>query len=221
MLAPMPVHERRADRGARHARQIDRKLGLELRNLRRLAGLSQRSVAHELGVHHAVVSRIETGAATTATMEMYARLFAVVGGRLSVTVHPDGQPLRDAAHLRLIDRLCGLLPATIRVRREVPLGIPKDLRAWDVLLMLADDRAAVEAETMLDDLQALDRKIALKQQDSGMAVVILLIAGTDRNRRILRAHREALRDRFPLDTREALAHLRAGRLPPQGAIIVL
>lgn len=213
--------ERRADRGARVARILHRKLGQELRDLRRQSGLSQRRIAAEIGVDHGVVSRIESGAAGVASLETYAKLFAVLGARLSLKVYPEGEPLRDEAQLRLIARLLQLLHAAIRVARGVPMGIPDDLRAWDLVLSVDDDRAAVEAETVLDDLQALERKITLKMQDSGIEVVILLVADTDRNRRILRAHREVLRARFPLDTREAMAYLRAGKLPPQSAIVIL
>ena len=189
--------------------------------MRRRAGLSQRWLGEQVGVTHSVISRIEAGSGTATTLDLYARLFAILGGRLSVQVYPEADPLRDAAHLRLIQRLLDLLHATIAVSREVPLGIPKDLRAWDLMLRAAGRRVAVEAETVLDDLQALERKIALKQQDGGVEVIILLIADTKRNRRILAAHREALRARFPLDSRAALAHLRAGRVPPASAIILL
>ena len=103
----------------------------------------------------------------------------------------------------------------------MPLGIAGDLRAWDVELAAHGDAVALEAETVLDDVQALERRVALKAQDAGVAVVLLLVADTARNRRILRAHREALRARFPLDTRAAMADLGAGRLPAVGAIIVL
>lgn len=221
MLPSMPVQERRADRGARVAILLHRRLGQELRALRRQAGLSQRRLATEVRVDHAVISRIEAGGAMATTLDVYARLFAVLGGRLSVKVYPEGDPLRDEAHLRLIQRLRALLHAAINVRTEVPLGIPGDLRAWDVELAVGVDAVALEAETVLDDAQALERRVALKAQDGGVDVVLLLVADTDRNRRILRAHREALRARFPLDTRAAMAYLRAGRLPPAGAVIVL
>src|SRR5262245_59719931 len=144
MLTPMPVNERRADRGARIAQVLHRTLGQELRTLRRESGLSQRQVAAAIGMDHAVVSRIETGVAAPATLDIYARLFAVLGGRLSVKVYPDGQPLRDEAHLRLIERLCCLLHAAIRIQREVPIGTFGDLRAWDLFLTVSAEIAAAE-----------------------------------------------------------------------------
>ena len=200
---------------------LHRRLGQELRALRRQAGLSQRRLATEVGVDHAVISRIEAGGAAATTLDLYARLFAVLGGRLSVKVYPEGDALRDEAHVRLIGRLRALLHAAIRIRTEVPLGIQGDLRAWDVELAVDGVAVALEAETVLDDVQALERRIALKAQDGGVDVVLLLVADTARNRRILRANRESLRTRFPLDTRAAMAYLRGGRLPPVGAIIVL
>lgn len=200
---------------------IHRKLGDELRALRRQAGVSQRWLAAQVGVDHSVISRVEAGTAMATTLDVYARVFAVLGAKLSVKVYPDGDPVRDEAHLRLIERLVRLLHAAIRVQREVPLGVANDLRAWDVLLSVGIRVVAVEAEMVLDDLQALERRIALKQQDGGIEVVILLVADTRRNRRILAVHREALRARFPLDTRAALAYLRAGQLPPSSAIVIL
>jgi transcriptional regulator with XRE-family HTH domain len=219
-LAPVPIHERRVDRGARIAMLLHRHLGQEIRDLRRSSGPSQRRLADELGMSHAVISRLETGESAT-TLETYARLFAVLGSRLSIKVYPEASPLRDEAHLRLMERLRSLLHGAIRVRTEVPLGLPDDLRAWDMELSIGTEAAKVEAETVLDDLQALERRIALKAQDGNTDLVLLLVADTDRNRRVLRAHRETLRARFPLDTREALGHLRAGRLPPASAIILL
>ena len=168
-----------------------------------------------------MISRIEAGSAAATTLDTYARLFAVLGGRLSAKVYPEADPLRDEAHLRLIQRLRNRLHAAIRMRTEVALGLPDDLRAWDAELAVGAQSVKVEAETVLEDIQALDRRIALKAQDGQVDVVLLLVADTDRNRRILRTHREALRGRFPMDSRAALAFLRAGRLPPVGAIIVL
>src|SRR5262245_44716838 len=108
----MPVHERRVDRGTRIAMLLHRRLGQEIRALRRGSGLSQRRLAGELGISHAVVSRLEAGTGVAA-LETYAQLFAVLGSRLSVKVYPEASPLRDEAHLRLIQRLRALLHAAI------------------------------------------------------------------------------------------------------------
>jgi hypothetical protein len=87
------------------------------------------------------------------------------------------------------------------------MGIPGDRRAWDRRL---DGQVSigVEAETGLRDLQAIERAMNLKRQDSGVTRMILLVADTSRNRRLLREHAAILRSTFPLSTREVLQALR-------------
>lgn len=79
---------------------------------------------------------------------------------------------------------------------------------------------AVEAEMRLSDVQALDRRIALKRRDGHLALVILLVADTVGNRRALTAHRKSLRASFPLDTRAVMAAIRGGRAPTASGIVV-
>jgi hypothetical protein len=73
---------------------------------------------------------------------------------------------------------------------------------------------------VLYDFQAQVRRIMLKMGDDGVEVVILLVADTHRNRRVLREFRELIRVQFPLDTREVLAALRAGRVPERSGIVI-
>ncbi|MFN8622114.1 MAG: helix-turn-helix domain-containing protein [Chloroflexota bacterium] len=213
--------ERRSDKGAATARELHRKLGADLRTTRRQAGWSQRRLGEAAGASHTTVSRIESGRADGTTIDTYARLFAVLGGRLSAKVYPDGDPVRDEAHLRTAGRFLPHVKAPIGVRSEVSLGIPNDLRAWDRVLDVPGDWVPVEIEVQLEDLQALERRVELKARDGGATRVILVVADTAHNRRVLKQHREVLRARFPLDTRAALVYLRKGRLPPVGALVVL
>ena len=83
------------------------------------------------------------------------------------------------------------------------------------------DRCKLEAETVLADIQALDRRIGLKMEDDDVDRVILLVADTRRNRDVLRSQPSLLRSRFPLDSGLILAALRAGRLPERSGILVL
>ena len=72
-------------------------------------------------------------------------------------LYPDGDPVRDAAQLGLLERFRRRLPAGARWETEVPLPIQGDRRAWDALVGLRGRRAGCEAETRLTDLQALER----------------------------------------------------------------
>lgn len=189
--------------------------------MRRIAGLSQARVGAALGCSHMTISRLEAGGSSGAPFDLYARLFAVLGGRLSVKVYPDGDALRDAPQLRRLDLLRGRLHPSLVMRTEVTLGLAGDRRAWDAEIRCVGERILVECETVLDDLQALERKIALKMQDGKVDRVILLVADTHRNRRILREHGHVLQARFPMSGRAALHALAEGRLPNLSAIIVL
>jgi hypothetical protein len=82
-------------------------------------------------------------------------------------------------------------------------------------------RCHTEAETVLGDIQAMARRVALKMEADGVDHVLLVVAATKRNRAVLREARALLRERFPLDTRAILRELRAGRCPGQGGIVLL
>ena len=135
--------------------------------------------------------------------------------------YPEGPPIRDAAHVRLLARFRAKLPATIRFTTELPLRYDRDLRAWDGEVAASNGSCKIEAETALHDLQATDRKIALKMADDRVAHVILLVSETRRNQRVLREYRELIRERYPLDTREVMGTLQGGQVPRRGGLVVL
>ena len=156
----------------------------------------------------------------TVSVRTLAVLFAVLGMRLSMRAYPEGPPVRDVAHARLLARFTAELPPTVTLRTEVPLRLDRDLRAWDGEIETPQGTCKLEAETVLHDLQATERRIALKMADDHVERVILLVADTRRNRRVLGEFRELIRARFPLDTRAVLRSLRAGELPDRGGIVL-
>jgi transcriptional regulator with XRE-family HTH domain len=212
--------ERRVDRGREQADRIARLSGAEIRMSRRGAGVSVRAAADSVGMSESMFGRIERGRLANVSVVQIATACAAVGLKFSARPYPDADPIRDAGQTRLLERLRGQLPTSATWRTEVPMPTPGDFRAWDAVCTLDRVKVAIEAEVRLTDMQALDRKIALKRRDSGIGLVILLVADTAGNRRLLAHHREALRANFPLDTRAVLAALRAG-LPPRASGIVL
>lgn len=221
MLGLVPPSERRLARGNRAAADATHRLGADLRTARLTAGLSQRALADAARTSPTKVSRLERGVSPDASIRSFAILFAILGHTLVLRAYPDGSPLRDAAHVRLIRRFVALLATSIRFVAEVPLLRPGDFRAWDGELRAGGRACKVEAETVIADVQALERRIALKMADDGVSVVILLIADTRRNRAALRDAGELLEGRFPLGTQDVLAALRAGRIPTASGIVVL
>ena len=215
----MPISERPGDRGARRGRSLRTKAVSELINARIARGLSQREIARQVRVSHTKVRGVETGRSDL-SIELAARMAAVLGLELGVSLYPDGEPVRDKAHLALLERFRTRLPATIRWRTEVPIPIAGDRRSADAVVDGPDWAALVEAETRLGDVQSLERAIAGKQRDLGIGRVILLVADTRHNRRVI-ADVPALSERFRVGTRACLAALTSGRDPGGDCLAIL
>lgn len=217
----MPSRERIVDRGTRRATGLIAELGREVRQARVEHGLSQTFVGRAVGLSGPAVSRIERGQVRAVSMLNLARLLSVVGLDLSARAYPSGPPIRDQAQITLLQRLRNEVSEPLTWRAEVPVGGPGDLRAWDVVISSESERMAVEAETRLADLQAVQRRIALKCRDSGIARVVLLMSASRANRSTLRLFEDPLRESFPVRGSEALRALRNGRLPAGSAVILL
>jgi len=211
----------RANLGRWNARSIRFEIGAEIRASRTNGGLSLRTAGSAADMSHAQFGRIERGALNQLTVDQASRACAAVGLRLVVRAYPDGEPIADRAQLALLARFRARLPEGARWLTEVPIPIPGDRRAWDAVATVGGTRFAVEAETRLRDLQALERRIALKQRDGDIEIVVLVVNDTVTNRRALADQRETLRGRFPQDGRGILLALRAGRAPVASGIVVL
>ncbi len=203
------------------AERARKELGNELREARLNAGLGLADIARAAGCSASEGSRYERGLVRRVDLELAARLLAAVGMDLSLRVCPASPPLHDRAHLALLQRFRARLHPSWRVRFEAALPEASDPRAWDALLTGEGCRIGVEAETRLRDLQALLRRIALKQRDSGFDRVVLLIAATRGNRATLREVRDLVREQLPLDSRTMLAALGAGRDPGASGVVLL
>jgi transcriptional regulator with XRE-family HTH domain len=196
-------------------------LAAELRTARLQSGLSLRALASASGLSSAQVSRIERGLVRGVSLRSLTVLFTVLGMRLSARPDPLGSPIRDAAHARLLDRLRWNLGDGLRMRLEVPVGLAGDLRAWDAQLHDGEATTKVEAETVLYDVQAMERRIAVKMADDQVERVLLVVARTRRNRQVIAEFRKLLAHRYDLSARATLITLRAGRLPPRSSLLLL
>jgi transcriptional regulator with XRE-family HTH domain len=185
-------------------------------------GLSQDDIGASVGMSGSQVGRFERGELQDVALDQLCRLSASVGLVPSLRLYPDGDPIRDVAQVRLLERLRARLQSSTRWRTEVPLHGRADRRAWDAIAELAGCIDAFEAESRLGDLQATERRVLLKHRDDAtVGHVFLVVAATPANRRALSVGRETLRGNFPLDTREALASLTNGRCPGAGGVLVL
>jgi transcriptional regulator with XRE-family HTH domain len=216
----MARRERAATIGAARSRLLRQRISDEVHQARLASGLSIRQVARTLGVSPDRVARAERGGAPALTIDLAARMAAVLGLQLAASLYPSGDPVRDAAHLRLLGRFRTRLHRGLTWRTEVPIPIAGDLRSGDALITDTDWDALVEAETHLGDIQLIERRSSAKQRDLGAERLILLVADTRHNREVIRLHRE-LRERFPVDARTCLRELGSGRDPGGDCLLVL
>jgi transcriptional regulator with XRE-family HTH domain len=116
-LPGMGSKERAVDRGDRQGRRLIATTGNDLRLARMSAGLSLEDVGRAVGMSHSQLGRIERALHPSVAVIQLARIASVVGLNVSVRTYPSGSPLRDKAHLALIQRFRDRLSANLRRNR--------------------------------------------------------------------------------------------------------
>ena len=197
-----------------------REIGRELRIARMTSGRTQLAVARTAGCSQSRISRVEAGRVSRIGVVELAMIAAAVGLRVWARAYPAGRRPLDAPQLRLLARFNGRLHAGWRKRLEVVVPRPGDLRAVDEVITNGECMCAVEAVTRLADVQAQLRSAHAKQRDIGADRLILLIAATHANRRLLRECWPLIGAALPVDTRHAMVALARG-LDPGGDCLVL
>lgn len=167
--------------------------------------------------------RIERGEDTQISIDELARMGAALGLELSVRFFPMGDPVRDAGHRAVLDRLRTACHPSLVFRTEIPFPSPGDTRAWDALISGFQPRVlcGVEAEMRPTDEQALGRKLAMKRRDGGADRLLLLLPDTRHNRTFVRGLTQGFRNSFPVPRFRALELLRAGADPGGDAIVLI
>ena len=184
--------------------------------------MSSQTAARRGGLSPAQHGRIERGELRRPSFEHLCRAARAVGLDASLKAYPSAATVRDAGQLAVLARFEAMLAVPLVLGREAALPAVGDQRAWDGKIRGADRPASIECEVHLHDLQAMTRRIALKTRDDPDAgAVILVVARTAHNRRVLAEHRESLRVQFPLDGAAIARELRAGRVPRESGIILV
>ena len=217
----MAIRTRGTDDARRLWARLARELGDQLRTRRRILGVTQARLGGKIGVSQGEVSRRELGRSRGLMGESLAVHAAAVGLKVSVKLWPVGGGIRDAAQTRYVAAFVARVGRLWRVVLEAPIQLAGDLRAVDVLLVRGDVRIAVEVVTRLADLQAQIRSFQLKARDIGATRLIVVVAATHANRRVLAEVRVTLVAGFDLDSRRLLADLAGGRDPGRDGILML
>ncbi len=206
---------------ARLADWLLRDAGREFRVARLASGKTQRQLATTLGVHHSHVSRVEHGQIRHIGIPALSRHAAALGLKPWLRFFPVASRPLDSAQLRLWAALRERLHPSWHATLEAPMPQAGDLRAADVLLETPEVRCMIELITRLADLSGQTRSARLKLRDLGADRLILVVAGTETNRRAVRGAGPAVADTFPIGTREALERLAQGQDPGGDALILL
>jgi len=220
--SPVPASERAYPRAVRRGLTILTTFGREVRNARLEAGVSQVTLANATGMSDSKVARIEAGQSQRLAVVDAVVLADAVGLDLAVRAYPGRGPTRDAAHARRLQSLLNHVGHPLQSRTEAPLparaGIP-ERRAWDALIRDSEGETGVELEQRLYDVQSQTRRIFLKWRDGGAERLLLVVADTRGNRRVLQEFPDYFSDLPRLKTAHVLRMLEAGRRPPTGLIL--
>ena len=170
--------------------------------------------------------RIESGVRRSTTVDELTQSCAALGLDLSVRAFPSGEPVRDAAQLKRLDRLLSAVASPLLKRTEVPLPQSPgqtahlELRAWDAMLFGHGKRTGVEVEMRIHDGQELERRLGLKRRDDAVDFLLVVVADTTHNRRVLGENATLFAPLPRLRAGSVLRAVRAGQHPPSGVVLL-
>jgi transcriptional regulator with XRE-family HTH domain len=215
--------ERARDRGTLRGERWLQSIANEFRSARLTLGLSQRRVAAAARIPRTTYGEIERAKYPDLTIVLAARVAALLGLDLVVALYAGVRSLRDEISARMTARVITTAGPPLRYRTEVPLRRKTERpeqRTWDLVFLEGKKRGAFEFESRLHDVQEQRRRHNLKREDDPVDTFVLVIADTDRNRRVLREFPELFADLPRLRTATVLNELKAGRLPPTGLMLL-
>jgi len=198
-------------------------VGEDFRERRLSLGTSQDHVARACRLSRSRYCRIEAGKIETLTIVELNRIATVLGLDASVRLYPGGAPVRDRAHSERLQSLLRHAAPPLTFRTEVPLPSADDRReqrAWDAVLFGSGERTAVELEMRVRDIQAAERRLALKRRDDPTEHFVLAIADTRTNRQVLAVLGDQIADVSRVKTATVLGAMAAGTHPPSGYLLI-
>lgn len=205
---------RAADIGRARGREIEQRIGRELRLARATVGYRQEDVARRSGVSQSVVSAVELGRAHP-SIDVLARVAAACGHELAFRVFPvAGASFRDTPQLLIAQLVVAQAHPVWHASTEVPVGDAHG-RAADLVLMHPEEVLHMEIESGLVDLQAQVRPAQVKRDwlarrfDRPVRLVIVL-NDTHLVRQRLAPHAEFVRRVLPASSRDVWRAVRHG-----------
>lgn len=197
----------------------------EVRTARRVSGITQAEMARALQIARSNITRLEAGGLADVGVVRLSEIASVLGHELSVGLHPIGDPIRDKGQQACAHRFEAMLSKRWQVTDETLLPGPGEKRAWDKLLRLVgvtpNHLVGVDIESRAWDLQALVRRTRMRERDGRVDHILIVLADTAHNRRVIDELRHMLGDAYTSLPRTVLRQLRAGeRLPGSGVVLL-
>jgi transcriptional regulator with XRE-family HTH domain len=141
----------------RRERDLRRAVGLELRNQRADAGVTQTALARAAQLSQAQVSRIEAGLESP-SLGALAALSVAMGVRLSVRFEPiTGPPIRDHIQARMIESLLHILDP--RWKRFIEVPVHRPVRGVIDLVLHDVDAGVVVAVEAQSQIRRLEQQL--------------------------------------------------------------
>ncbi len=196
----------------------------ELNVQRAELGLSQNAVAAAAATSRSALSRLLAADLADVGLIQVSEVASVLGLELSVGLHPGGDPIRDCGQQALGKRFDAIPGPAWRNSAEVLLPNPGDRRSWDRLLRLTGDITQIvgaDLETRIRDIQALVRRTRERERDGRVDAILLVLADSATNRRLVAQLRDALGPEYATSPRRLLVALREGRrLAGSGVVLI-
>ena len=212
----MAIDRRRPkDLGTARASDLRRWVGRDLKLLRISTAQTQRQMAHRSGISQSFESEIERGTCA-ASVEVLSTLAQAGGGRLVMRIVPgDGVSLRDSGQMDAAQLISTQCHARWHKTLEMPIGLPPDRRAADLVIEIPEETNMIEVERAWIDHQGQYRPLQLKRaalsERLGRSInLIIALLDTERSRQALAGYEQILRETAPMASRHIWAALRSG-----------
>jgi transcriptional regulator with XRE-family HTH domain len=217
-MAGSELHGKRELR--RRQQRLRTGIGVQVADLRRESGATQRALAQAAGTDQAHVSRIERGL-VGASVDLLVVISAALGADLGVRLFPAAMPrIRDHLQAAMIEALIRRLDRRWIATPELPVPAARGVIDLAIRLRGRDLAIACEAHSQLRSIDLVLRRLHEKtlalSQAPGFgteASSVLLLRSTAATRNLVRLHGAMLAAAFPGRCEAAIAAL-AGRAEP-------
>jgi transcriptional regulator with XRE-family HTH domain len=230
-----PLRKRIERDAPRHAAEVRRAFGIEIRRLRQDGGISQRRLAASAGISQSTLSRIEaarieTGATTAASIAL------ALGASLDLRLRVDtGSPIRDHIQAQIVEALLRIAHPRWLSLVEVPVHRP--VRGSIDIVFHDPERGIVIATEVQSQIRRLEQLLRWSNEKASAIVPsgaipqigsardptvsrLLVVRSTRANREIISTYAGIVRSAYPASPERAYEALASADADWPGAAVL-